>query len=84
MILEQIRGSLHVDEPPAEFIVGTRIATVVGGVDQQAFQRAGAHGSGGKQRAIILDQQGGRTTGIGGGHAGAAVVVVRTVTAAKR
>ncbi len=59
VVTDDVGGSFRVHQAPAIAVIGARVSDVIGGVNQQTFERAGAHRLAGEEVAILLDEQGG-------------------------
>ena len=69
---DDIGGGFHIDQSPAEFVVGAWVSEVIRRVDEESLEQAGAGALAECVRVELLDQ-GRRAGGIRRRHAGAAV-----------
>ena len=69
---DDIGGGFHIDQSPAEFVVGAWVSEVVGCVDEEGLEQAGA-GALAECVCVELLDEGRRAGGIRRRHAGAAV-----------
>ena len=77
---DDVDRRLYVDQTPTEFVVRSRVAEIIGRMDQQALEKAGAHfWRGWKFARVKFRQQQSRAGGRGRSHARATEAGVRCV-----
>ena len=81
VVANQIGRRFHIHQSPTKTVVRPGVATIVGGMNQQALECAGPHRTTGKQRAVLLDEQSRGSASVWRRHASTAVSAIGGVAA---